>query len=63
MTRHGKPDYLGHANAHQSWINEAEENKRMREFIRKVVVGAAVTGVGSWIVMLMWSGILRGPAQ
>jgi hypothetical protein len=63
VNRHGKPDFIGHANAHEAWMTEASENKRMREFIRKTVIGAAVTGVGSWVIMLMWSGILQGPAK
>jgi predicted Ser/Thr protein kinase len=61
VNRHGKPDFVGHAEAHQAWVTEASENQQMRQFIKRTIIGASTVGVGSWITMLMWSGLLQGP--
>jgi len=60
-TRHGKPDYLGHANAHESWIESAADTKKLLKDIRLGLILAGATALGTWILPLIWNGVLVGP--
>lgn len=62
-TKDGKPDFHGHANAHDSWIEESLARKEFFAHIKKVVAAAAILVVGSWVGVLVWQGILHGPAR
>jgi hypothetical protein len=63
VNKKGQPDFSGHANAHEAWVKEAEESRKMRTFVKQIVVGAAVSTVGSWVILLMWKGLLLGPTS
>ena len=57
----GNPDFVGHANAHESWIAEAKATKELREYIKKVVIGAGAIAVCSWLWAVVWPAFLSGP--
>jgi len=57
----GKPDYDGHRTAHLAWITDSKESKEFKRYIRNVVLGAAAVAVTSWLTLLVWQGLLRGP--
>ncbi len=59
----GNPDYDGHRGAHLAWIDEAKESKELRGYIKKVVLGAAAVALTSWLTLLIWQGVLLGPAK
>ena len=59
----GKPDYMGHANAHIMQKKDAQANYDLKEYIKKVVLAAAFIAVGSWIAALIWQGVLHGPVK
>lgn len=59
----GRPDYDGHRGAHLSWIDESKESKELRGYIKKVVLGAAAVALTSWLTLLVWQGVLLGPAK
>jgi hypothetical protein len=59
--KHGKPDYAGHANAHEAWIRQADENRKFMADIKRAVVIALSIGVGGWLLSLAWAGVLVGP--
>jgi hypothetical protein len=61
LNKHGKPDYAGHANAHEAWIRQAEENRKFMADIKRAVVIALSIGVGGWLLSLAWAGVLVGP--
>lgn len=61
--RNGKPDFHGHAKAHEAWIESSKETKELVAYVKKVVVAACSMGLVSWITFLMWEGILRGPVK
>jgi hypothetical protein len=61
VDRRGKPDFIGHANAHEHWITEAKESRELRTYIKKVVLAAAATAITSWLVAVVWPAFLRGP--
>jgi hypothetical protein len=56
-----KPDFAGHAKAHESWMDEAKATKELREYIRKVVIGAGAIAVCSWLWAVVWPAFLNGP--
>jgi len=49
LNKQGKPDFYGHAKAHESWVEEAAENKKMRQDIFRTVLGAMTIAVGAWL--------------
>ena len=57
----GKPDFAGHANAHMSWMEEAAATKELREYIKKVVIGAGAIALCSWLWAVVWPAFLNGP--
>ncbi len=59
----GLPDYAGHCGAHLSWISDAKASKELKLYIQRVVLGAAAIAVSSWIVLLIWQGVLNGPVK
>jgi hypothetical protein len=59
--RHGKVDYSGHANAHEAWIRQAEENKKLLKDIKTAIIIALAIGLGGWLLSLTWAGVLKGP--
>jgi len=59
--RRGKPDFLGHANAHQHWMEEAKESKELRAYIKKVVLASAAVAIVSWLAVVVWPAFLQGP--
>jgi len=59
--RNGKPDFSGHAKAHESWMEEAKATKELREYIRKVVIGAGAIALCSWLWAVVWPAFLHGP--
>ena len=63
LNKHGKPDFTGHAKAHESWIEQAVESRALRAYIQKVALAAAVVAVGSWVLVLVWQAVLHGPAK
>ena len=63
VNRHGKPDFAGHALAHESWIKETNDSRELRAYIQKVVLAAAAIAVGSWVALLIWQAVLHGPVK
>lgn len=59
----GKPDFSGHARAHESWIREAADSKELRAYIQKVVLAGIALAVASWAGLLIWQGVLHGPVK
>ena len=57
----GRPDFSGHAKAHDSWIEEAKATKELREYIKKVVIGAGAVALCSWLFAVVWPAFLAGP--
>ena len=57
----GRPDFAGHAKAHDSWIEEARATKELREYIKKVVIGAGAVALCSWLFAVVWPAFLAGP--
>jgi hypothetical protein len=61
VDRHGKPDFTGHASAHESWVRQAEQNRKFMHDIRTAVIAALALAVGGWLLKLVWMGALIGP--
>lgn len=59
----GKPDFAGHANAHDKWIENAKDTKQLIEYVKRVVLAAVGTALVSWVTLLVWNGVLHGPAK
>lgn len=63
LDRKGKPDFHGHASAHQNWIEQSKETKELMGYVKKVVLAAAGTALASWLTFLIWNGVLHGPVM
>ena len=61
INKHGKPDYAGHANAHESWLRQADEQRKFMSDVKRAVIIALSIGVGGWLLSLAWAGVLVGP--
>ena len=61
--RKGRPDFHGHASAHQNWIEQSKETKELMGYVKKVVLAAAGTALASWLTFLIWNGVLHGPVM
>jgi hypothetical protein len=59
----GKPDFHGHAAAHESWIESSKETKELLGYVKKIVLASAATALVSWITFLIWNGVLHGPGK
>lgn len=59
--RRGKPDFAGHANAHERWIEEARESRELRAYIKKIVAASAAVAILSWLAVVVWPAFLQGP--
>lgn len=59
----GKPDFRGHALAHESMIQSAADARAMFSYMKRLVLGAATVAAGSWALLVLWQGFLRGPGQ
>lgn len=57
----GKADYAGHAYDHITRMKDAEEVRDFRRYIKRVVSAAAIIGVGTWLLYVIWPAILAGP--
>ena len=59
----GKPDFHGHAAAHESWIESSKETKELLGYVKKIVLASAATALVSWVTFLIWNGVLHGPVK
>lgn len=57
----GRPDFQGHAHAHEAWVEEAKQAKELRAYIQKVVLATAAVAIGSWLLAVVWPAVLQGP--
>lgn len=57
----GRPDFAGHAMAHEEWMEGAAATKELMAYIKKAIAVSIIIAVGSWIGMLVWQGVLHGP--
>ncbi len=63
VDKKGKPDFHGHAAAHDSWIESSKETKELLGYVKKIVLASAATALVSWITFLIWNGVLHGPVK
>ena len=61
QNRKGEPDFHGHAQAHDAWIESAAATRELMSYIKKSIVVAMILAMGSWAGMLVWQGFLHGP--
>ena len=61
IDRKGKPDFHGHAAAHEAWQESAEATKDLLQYLKKTILVAMVLAVGSWAGVLIWQGFVHGP--
>lgn len=59
----GKPDLDGHRSAHLAWISHSKDAKDMKQYIQRVVLGAAAVAVLSFVTVASWSAFIKGPDQ
>jgi hypothetical protein len=59
----GKPDFHGHAAAHESWIESSKETKELVSYVKRIVLASAATALVSWVTFLIWNGVLHGPVK
>jgi hypothetical protein len=57
----GKPDYDGHRAAHLALIEDNNSSKELKNYIKKVVLGASAVAICSFIAIATWATFLKGP--
>lgn len=63
MDKRGKPDFRGHAAAHENWIEQSKETKLLIAYVKRVVLSAAGVALSAWLTILVWNGVLHGPMK
>ena len=63
IDKKGKPDFHGHAAAHESWIESSKETKELLGYVKRIVLASAATALVSWVTFLIWNGVLHGPVK
>jgi hypothetical protein len=61
LDKKGKPDFHGHAAAHEMWIENAGATRELISYVKKVVLAGVTSALVCWVGALIWQGILHGP--
>lgn len=63
IDEYGKPDLVGHRNAHKADIDEAIDGKDLKRYVKRLLFGATALVVGAWIILAAWQTVLKGPSE